>query len=49
MRLWARGRRRCERLALDESKLGERAIKLRNLAAPRRHDALEISRRACAS
>jgi tripartite-type tricarboxylate transporter receptor subunit TctC len=36
------------RRTLEASKLRERTIKLRNLAAPRRRDALDISRRACA-
>jgi hypothetical protein len=37
-----------ERRTPDASKLGERMIKLGDLGAPRSHDALDISRRACA-
>jgi hypothetical protein len=48
VRLWGRWQRLVERRTLEASKLRERTIKLRNLADPRRHDALDISHRTCA-
>jgi hypothetical protein len=48
MRVRGRWQRLVERRTLEASKLRERMIKLGDLGAPRSHDALDITRRACA-